>query len=439
MFFNHPAEWPEPRFPPSVYARVDQIEEISEGEEVVIFDCIDVNWVEEFGGDGLALCDLKGELGQRADRALSIVVAEARPIRNKTGPVAEDQWYRIDFDDLADTDWFVEQYTAFFSDPNQRKAIIEPICGALEDQLRNLAGWGQAMPSSMSDIKGALAQVTSPDAVAIYDVGQGAATALLTNGHPLLYFDFGGAAIGNWRSFPLHLTQFCFTAKPPIVLSHWDWDHWSSSLRDPEAFDVTWILPLQAQSGSLGSVHSRFLAKLYAQGTTLLWWDPKYRALSLPNANARIVKADGPPSSRNESGLALVVDKTTQESQSVLLPGDASFAQLATNVGTTFDHMMVPHHGGKSDISILPQATTKSCSHQIYSYGVGNIFLHPRNDVVKAYRTVWKKNTHTALRSSSGFGHVWIDLIGNRATPASPPCNGKCRLSAQYWLTRKKR
>lgn len=436
MFFNHPAERPELRMPTAVFARVDQIEESSLGDEAVVFDCIDVKWVDEIGGDAPALCEMTGELGWSADSALSIVVADLDPIRKVAGDVVEDQLYRIDFDSTNTTSWVIDQYTAFFSDPNPRGVIqIEPVPKAMENRLRKLAGWGDFQPSQMSEISDALRFFRQPDAIAIYDVGQGAATAILSGGVPLLYFDFGGSAIGNWRSFPPNLTKFCFTDAPPIVLSHWDWDHWSSALRDPQAFDMAWVLPLQRQSGSLGNVHARFLARLQAHGTRLLWWDPTCKVLSLPNSDARIVQAEGSKSSRNESGLALVIDKSTQTARSVLLPGDASFCHLVARTGPEFDHVMVPHHGGKTDVSLIPKATTQSRSHQIYSYGVGNIFLHPRADVVQAYRLGWKKNTHAALRPASGFGHVGIDLTGSAVSPPSPPCGNRCQLALEQWLS----
>lgn len=435
MFFNHPLEPSEPRFPPSVFARVDQIEETTEGDQLVVFDCIDADFVEKLDPNFPALCEFSDDFGWAADSALSIVVADANPFKKLMNKIAEDQWYRIVFSDSDSVIFLVDQYTTLFSDPTPRGVVhIEPVTGDMENHLRHLADWGSASPSDVREIEKALASINSPDAVAIYDVGQGAATALLSRGYPCLYFDFGGSAIGNWRSFPSHLRKFCFTDQPPIVLSHWDWDHWSSALRDRRALNSTWVLPLQSQGGSLGNVHARFLALLYAHGTTVLWWDPALQSLRLPAANARIVKADGPQTSRNESGLALVVDKSTIHSRAVLLPGDASFVHLEANVGTKFDHVMVPHHGGKTDTSVLPKAATKSRSHQIYSYGVGNIFMHPLPPTVKAFRTEWKRNTHVALRGDDGFGHLGISLNTKHSTRTTLPCNGSCQLRIHRWI-----
>lgn len=438
MFFNHPLEAPEPRKPSRVYARIDSIESGGENNDVILLDCIEVDWVKEEQSDLPPFAERMAIDGRSKwpdpDYALSIIAIDAASVRGMVPGASEDSWLNVTLGEPEDSTVIADQYSGLFSDASPRGVIgIEPVSNELQVHLDFLAGWGSASPSSEESIATALDRGVSPDAVAIYDVGQGAATALLQFGVPITYFDFGGSTIGNWRSFPAHLENFCFTSDPPIVLSHWDWDHWSSAIRDPRALNQTWLLPLQSGSRSLGPVHSRFLARLNANAN-VLWWDPTCQQIHLPSTNSRIVQAAGPANNRNESGLAFVVDKTHSKSRSVLLPGDASFAYLQSRVGTIFDHAMVPHHGGKTSLSVLPMATTKSRSHAIYSYGVGNIFLHPRDETVKAYRLGWKKNTHTALRNHTGFGHVGIDLTGQRKEPIELPCPGSCQLAIQTWL-----
>lgn len=438
MFFNtrdNPEERPERREPRSVFARVDRIEETEGEQATVIFDCIDADWIEEQQPDSLPIAARVGDEGQDIDGALSILAIEVHGMRIAGQALAESQWYFIELGMAAQGEFDVDQYDALFSDPNPRGVIsILPVSEDLKEKLNHLAGWAEAEHSGDNEIKAALAVVQKIDAIGIYDVGQGAATALLSDGSPRMYFDFGGSAIGNWRSFPLHLRMFCFTYCPPIVLSHWDWDHWSSALRDRQALRATWILPLQKRAGSLGPVHARFLAML-RKNAKILWWDPNVLLqMNVGITRARVIQALGNPLSRNESGLAVVVDPGCGRERTALLPGDASYANLRSQAGADYYYTMVPHHGGKIDLSSLPAPATKSTSQAIYSYGVGNIFLHPRAETVKAFRQRYKKNTHCALRNSTGFGHVGLDLTGGRLVSPYLPCCGACQLAVQQWI-----
>jgi hypothetical protein len=91
---------------------------------------------------------------------------------------------------------------------------------------------------------------------------QGASNAAVAAGVVWLYFDLGGAVNGNLGTFPPELRRFCFSTHPPVVLSHWDWDHWSSASRGgrdvestgvPRA-NVLTVLRAPNRGGSLGRV-----------------------------------------------------------------------------------------------------------------------------------------------------------------------------------------
>lgn len=255
--------------------------------------------------------------------------------------------------------------------------------------------------------------------------------ALLSHGVPALYFDLGGSAIGNWRSFPESLRQFCMTAQPPVVLSHWDWDHWSSALRDLRALEHPWILPIQDGAGDLGAVHARFLAMLKASGTDICWWHYGTLATASPRTGVTLFQAQGPRKSRNESGLALSI---MQNGREVLLPGDASLEYVCPSA-SSFDYLMVPHHGGRSSLRTIPSPNDRQRSHLVYSYGIGNSYLHPLPRTVRTLRRSWKKNAHTALRDSSGLGHVGIDLVAGNQQSKLPPCgNCMCQLGIRQWI-----
>jgi len=138
----------------------------------------------------------------------------------------------------------------------------------------------------------------------------------------------------------------------------------------------------------------------------------------------------GKKENRNESGLAMTIGSTPIR---VLLPGDASPGNALPR-RCEVDHIVVPHHGGRLDKPELPQPTNAASSHLIYSYGVGNIFLHPLTDVRRRARKKWKKNLHTALRDHSGFGHIGVDLTDGRVSKPRLPCGGGCQLEIVQWI-----
>jgi hypothetical protein len=77
-----------------------------------------------------------------------------------------------------------------------------------------------------------LASVGVVDTLVAYDVGQGTALGLLCGSEDArLFFDLGGGAYGNKKTRPNPL-RFCWRANPPIVLSHWDTDHWAGETSD---------------------------------------------------------------------------------------------------------------------------------------------------------------------------------------------------------------
>ncbi len=113
---------------------------------------------------------------------------------------------------------------------------------------------------------------------------------------------------------------------------------------------------------------------------------------------------------------------------------DTSYFNLQNQAGADYYDTMGPRHGGKTDLSSLPSSATKLTIQAIYSYGVGNIFQHPREETVTANRRRFKKYTHCALSNVTGFGHVGLDLSGGSMIPPCPPCGGACHLAVQHWV-----
>ncbi len=433
MFFKHLAgELPEAPPPKPVYARVDQVEPLDDADRapsMVLLDCVDATWLD----------DAKERIGHLSDQGfddadarISIVIASSAYLEGfEVDTDDAPEWFHLELG-TPDQGPVVEQFHNLFQDATERGVInARPVTPAESAVLKRLAGWHDIEPTAQSDIEELLTGIRPVDAVAIYDVGQGAATALLSHGVPALYFDLGGSAIGNWRSFPEPLLRFCTTDDPPVVLSHWDWDHWSSALRDDRLLHQRWILPIQDRAGDLGAVHARFLAMLKTRSAGICWWGCAIPPITSPHIGMTVFRARGPQTNRNESGLALSI---ARNHHTVLLPGDASLASVGAGA-TSIDHFMVPHHGGRTELDAIPTPNNRSRSHLVYSYGVGNIYQHPLPKTVRALRRSWKKNAHTALRDGSGLGHLGIDLTGTSRLSAQPGCGaGMCQLGIRRWI-----
>lgn len=435
-FFDPKAGLRDGDYPNRVYALVDSVEEIDEETATIVFDCVEADWIDEMSPDAPPFADrVPGtDAGEYPlpDREISIVTIE----RSDLGiSVAQSDWIELALGDV-DEDGEVGQSFNLFADPIPRRLNkAEPVTGDTLTKLNHVAGWATVGADTEADIAAELNR-RSADALAIYDVGQGAATAFLSGGAPILYFDIGGSAIGNQRSFPAHLTQFCFSFNPPIVLSHWDWDHWSSAMRDPRALTQSWVLPDQRSIGALGTTHATFLAQLKTQARKIMWWPPSLQSVRVSRLDATVHRANGNPKSRNETCLAVLRDRAGGRlARSVFLPGDAPFGAFGHTsiLANPIDHVMVPHHGGRAPPTPVPAAQTKTRSHTIYSYGAGNIFMHPLPGTVKSLRPGWKRNAHTALRDDTGFGHVGIDLTG-AGKLTTLPCGGNCHLRISNWI-----
>lgn len=432
MFFEYltgePADAPPPR---PVYGRVDQLEPLGDADRApytVLLDCVDAMWIEDLGE---RVDHLSDEGLDEADDRISIVVGSSEHLDGfEEDSDDSPEWFRLELGN-PDQGPVVEQFHNLFQDATERGVIsARPVTPTENAMLNKLAGWHDIETSAASDIEQVLTEIRPVDTVAIYDVGQGASTGLLSDGTPTFYFDVGGSTIGNWRSFPEPLRSFCISGAPPVVLSHWDWDHWSSALRDRELLNQRWILPIQDQAGDLGAVHARFLAMLKPRSAGIYWWGYATPTIMSQQTGITVFRARGSQRNRNESGLALSFQ---QNHRTVLLPGDASLANVATGA-SSIDYLMVPHHGGRTALATIPTPNNRSKSHIVYSYGVGNMYQHPLPETVRAFRSSWRRNVHTALRDSSGLGHVGIDLTRSQLS-ARPPCGDCiCQLGIRQWI-----
>ena len=396
--------------PRRVYARVDRCDTRDDGGSRILYDSIDADWFDEVGERIRWLGD--AEIGPEVGEQISVVEEERAP-----GELAKDfegTWAELVFDRGGPE---VQHYLNLFGAPLIRTlSDIRVVDSGTEHALTAKTGLQHLGDADPAEIECALAAEAFPDAAAVYDVGQGSSNALLLGGIPLVYFDLGGGALRDTRTFPQAFTSFCDTGTPPIVLSHWDWDHWSSARRDPRLIDHTWIVP--RHDDEIGAVHTKFLGELHAQRSVLVW--PR----DLPSIRVKgmtVSQCTGKPRNHNDSGLALIAEANPgQEGTRMLFPGDASY-RFVPGAEKKFTSVVAPHHGGRTRGGQIPASDGSKPGRLVFSYGAGNSFWHPLADVGREHAATWKKRLHTAARDARGLGHV--HLYWNESDPAAtPPC-----------------
>ncbi|GFD70364.1 hypothetical protein [Alteromonas sp. KUL106] len=235
--------------------------------------------------------------------------------------VCEGLWFEFRFSPLAIGKPF-EHYWNLFSPPQiQFLKSVREVDSKLSNRLTESTQLNDISDASEEVIDGLLSNKI-PDACAIYDVGQGNCNALLTKqdgeASPFVYFDLGGGVLGNTHTYPSKLRDFCFNKKPTIVLSHLDWDHWSSAQRCKEAKTMDWIVPRQ----QWGHVHKKFLLEINSHGTLNFWPDNLQK---ISKNGFEIVKCTG--RGRNHSGLAMYA-KNNSGDQKMLFTGDCSYNKI---------------------------------------------------------------------------------------------------------------
>lgn len=258
------------------------------------------------------------------------------------------------------------------------------------DRLTDIASLDSIPDTELDEISAIITPKACKDrleGVLVYDVGQGNCNALLSDNLPLIYFDFGGGCGSHRKTFPGTLRSFCLKSKPPVILSHWHEDHWSSAERDSRVIYHNWIVPRQ----TIG-LRARKLAYLIGKHGRLLIWPNKtpYRnfgAIEIAQCTGTLF---------NDSGLALTIASNEVDDEYLLLPGDAHYAHIPNATKRKFRGIVASHHGGVIRVPGIPAPS--STHHRIcYSYGKPNSHNHPNKNTVSAHKAAgWVNQSETA-------------------------------------------
>lgn len=413
--------------PARIYALIDQ-----QAGDRLLLEAIDADWYDRMLQDG------GGQLWLDRARSAPLAIVNMPPNtyghwglyptggRDEDAGVARD-WLQIELDGRGDD---ATIHLGLFAEGVP--IGIAGVALAPEEVTADLEAAFDLSPhvvtkDAMVDALGALSQPI--EWVAVYDVGQGSANALCDRfSMPRAYFDLGGGVLGNRPSFSASFTDICYTLDPMVILSHWDWDHWSSGSRFPRAAAMTWIAPLQ----KLGAVHSAFAASIVAAGRLLIW--PTGLA-GLSVGQVTIEKCTG-TSGRNSTGLAMFVDGPHGE-KPILITGDARYSAIPSGLAECHA-VVVPHHGANMRLRATPVSTGHAASRAAYSYGGGNSFGHPcTKTYADHHANAWPHryltgvspvDRHTAdLRPQ--LGHIGIGWSSTQPLPTLPCRGRRCSLA----------
>ena len=423
--------------PRRVYARIDRIE-----NSRLLFEAVDAEW---FDGEMEGRHDFEFWMNASNRAPISVIEIEALIEIDARGRLVA---IRMDVDGkpkpfggFRDSPWVVLQlsgagenarlYPNLFTEG--RSVEIRDIDEIASEMRRNLDRSFSIARHVVDEatMRRRLASLESRtiEWVVVYDVGQGATNGLCDDrGMPLAYADLGGGVLANKGTFDPRMRGLCLTHSPPVILSHWDWDHWSSGMRFPRSQHMQWIVPLQG----LGAVHSAFAAVLAGNGCLNVWPSSLDR---LGVGQIMIRKCTG--NGRNHSGLAVEVHGPDGQSP-ILLPGDARYNVIPGALGRDWQSVVVPHHGADMRNSQVPGPSRSALSRAAYSCGAGNNYSHPRD--------ITERNHHVAgwphsacggrasvdlrtdrLRTNQKLGHIGLGW-DSPASAVRLPCRGGCAL-----------
>lgn len=309
------------------------------------------------------------------------------------------------------------------------------------DEIFDMREWPSATVQDITDTLASVAREAV--SIAVLDVGQGSATALLDHHQmPFLYHDLGAGITRNARTTPSNL-QFCWTEQPPIVLSHWDKDHWAGALKDNRALQRTWIVPRQ----TLKPGHTLFANSILQAGGTIQVWPGAGFFVSVPLSTTQsLLVAQCKGQEMNGNCLAIRVDNQIEgRILHWLATGDSGYDELPYLLPGQVVAMTVPHHGAKMKVNKNVPSPAPDYARLLYSFGPGNAHgrtsvQHPTAESIAEHNARgWNTGTWFGVRlpgSSVAGGNVLataqhsnIHLYGAIAgwdTPPKPgarPCN----------------
>lgn len=426
--------------PTKIYAKVDDFIPLSESAAgfippAVIFDGFDATWLDYRLRDEVDPYDYIEEASIYAIEFASDIPSEFMGIaeQEENGPWIEFSLSTEQADGpevLVYRNMFGEPQSYFLTSKDPQ--ILNDDLQALVNRTLSVSRLIENHPeleATEEDVFNILVQANGNGggvlSAAVYDVGQGNCNALFGNAcAPVMYYDFGGGDGRGAKSYPYGI-KFCFTLSPPVVLSHWDKDHWCSAIKQHDALDLQWLVP---EDNTIGASHRIFLADLVRRKNVKIW--TKNTAPSVQLGQILLEKATG--TSRNDSGIVLIVTDRNNTDYQYLFPGDADYPHIpSTSSGNkSWAGIVVPHHGAEMRSRSTPPPLNEQ-SLLVYSCAYPPVYDHPRPTTMELYENRGWKKVRTTRSLRPLMGHVLLNFRSNKGrTQRTPACRGTgCNLT----------
>ncbi|MEX3969705.1 hypothetical protein [Paraburkholderia caribensis] len=360
--------------------------------EPMLFECLDYLWFETVTRNGERL--RWSEIFR--DAPLAVLELTDYPLDfPETARPGDILWYKFAYETTAEGEAHGRLYANLFGGGTTVRIGFHELLppGWPHGGTLGRGGWltreiaaNSTTNVASAEVRKMLRRIDASGGVAIYDVGQGACQAALDGDRhrPSLYVDFGGGVMFNRRTYPAALKQFCFSRSPVIVLSHWDWDHWSSAYRDITALSALWLAPPVKEM----PIQQAFAADLYTRNRLRIWHGPQ----PVETGSVTLERCTG--STSNDSGIAVTFKRRTRN---FLLPGDADYQYIpSVRQDVSFSGLCLTHHGGVLHSDIYP--TPKRGHVSVVSSGPRNTYRHPIFATLAAHRKGgWAFPTPTAM------------------------------------------
>lgn len=261
-------------------------------------------------------------------------------------------------------------------------------------------------------------------AVGVMDVGIGNCNMLLDqNLDPMAYYDVGLPLFFYGNSAPAGLRAPAWAGPilnnhttgvaVPVILSHWDWDHWRLG-RVANMQNHAWLIPHQAR-GPAANNFLHTLTNVVVYGGAPATVGAGYMIFQCNPAGAAVGAF-----LLNNSGLALRMDILLPTADatvhSLYLTADANFSSLPFPAAANTTAIVTVHHGSNNHgaAADLPaQAAGYVNNGRIaYSYGVRLNGTHPYGFPVAQTVTAYHNAGWTQVRSTAEGPNI------NHAPPA---------------------
>lgn len=261
----------------------------------------------------------------------------------------------------------LEEASAGFQSLVQDPSVVEKLKQKYFIKASRLNNKQRALPSF------------SIGSVVAIDVGQASCIAICSpEGEAHGFFDVGYPINSNAKSAPAGIKLPPTAPNCFVLLSHWDYDHYSLAFRQEELKNLVWYAP-----GNLGVGPRAYKLSKEIRSLNAIAYGG-----SLTHPSLEIGWGTGPISNRNSSGICCLV---RQGKRSILLTADVSYSNIPSLLLHNLDALSVPHHGGRSESAIpIPKAASKQAN-AVVCGGKPNRYQHPcENYLMEHAKKGWK-------------------------------------------------